>query len=64
MATGSRSTCDPPLVTSGPHSASAGEGKLSVLYWEDGKVAWVLLGELPREQLLDLAHQVYAALQS
>jgi anti-sigma factor RsiW len=40
------------------------EGKLSVLYWEDGKVAWVLLGELPREQLLDLAHQVYAALQS
>jgi anti-sigma factor RsiW len=41
----------------------AAEGKLSALYWEDGKVAWVLLGELPREQLLELAQQVYAALQ-
>jgi anti-sigma factor RsiW len=41
----------------------AQEGKLSALYWEDGKVAWVLLGELPREQLLTLANQVYAALQ-
>jgi anti-sigma factor RsiW len=41
----------------------AQEGKLSALYWEDGKVAWVLLGELPREQLLELAQQVYAALQ-
>jgi anti-sigma factor RsiW len=39
------------------------EGKLSALYWEDGKVAWVLLGELPREQLLEIAYQVYAALQ-
>jgi anti-sigma factor RsiW len=39
------------------------EDKLSALYWEDGSVAWVLLGELPRAQLLDLAHQVYAALQ-
>jgi anti-sigma factor RsiW len=39
------------------------EGKLSALYWEDEKVAWVLLGELPRDQLLSLAHQVYAALQ-
>jgi anti-sigma factor RsiW len=41
----------------------AQEGKLSALYWEDGKVAWVLLAELPREQLLELAQQVYAALQ-
>jgi anti-sigma factor RsiW len=41
----------------------AREGKLSALYWEDGKVAWVLVGELPREQLLTLAHQVYADLQ-
>ena len=41
----------------------AHEGELSALYWEDGKVAWVLLGELPREQLLELAQQVYAALQ-
>jgi anti-sigma factor RsiW len=39
------------------------EGKLSALYWEDGKTAWVLVGELPREQLLALANQVYAALQ-
>jgi anti-sigma factor RsiW len=39
------------------------EGKLSALFWEDGKVTWVLLGELPREQMLELAHQVYAALQ-
>jgi anti-sigma factor RsiW len=39
------------------------EGKLSALYWEDEKVVWVLLGELPRDQLLSLAHQVYAALQ-
>jgi anti-sigma factor RsiW len=41
----------------------AQQGKLSALYWEDGKVAWVLLAELPREQLLELAQQVYAALQ-
>jgi anti-sigma factor RsiW len=41
----------------------AREGKLSALYWEDGNVAWVLLAELPREQLLELAQQVYAALQ-
>jgi anti-sigma factor RsiW len=41
----------------------AQEGKLSALYWEDGKVAWVLLAELPREQLLELAQHVYAALQ-
>jgi anti-sigma factor RsiW len=40
------------------------EGKLSALYWEDGRTIWVLLGELPREQLLDLANQVYTALQS
>lgn len=39
------------------------EGELSALYWEDGRTAWVLLGELPREELLTLAHQVYAALQ-
>jgi anti-sigma factor RsiW len=39
------------------------EGKLSALYWEDGRTAWVLVGELPREQLLALANQVYAALQ-
>ena len=41
----------------------AQQDKLSALYWEDGKVAWVLLAELPREQLLELAQQVHAALQ-
>jgi anti-sigma factor RsiW len=39
------------------------EGDLSALYWADGKVAWVLVGNLARARLLDLAHQVYAALQ-
>ena len=39
------------------------EGDLSALYWEDGDVAWVLVGELPRAQLLELADRVYAALQ-
>jgi anti-sigma factor RsiW len=41
----------------------AREGELSALYWEDGEVAWVLVGELPRAQLLELANRVYAALQ-
>jgi anti-sigma factor RsiW len=41
----------------------AREGGLSALYWEDGHVSWVLVGDLPREQLLALANQVYAALQ-
>jgi anti-sigma factor RsiW len=41
----------------------AREGDLSALYWEDGDVAWVLVGELPRARLLELANQVYAALQ-
>jgi anti-sigma factor RsiW len=41
----------------------AREGRLSALYWRDGDVAWVLVGELPREQLLELANRVYADLQ-
>ena len=41
----------------------AREGDLSALYWRDGDVAWVLVGELPRAQLLELANRVYAALQ-
>lgn len=41
----------------------AREGDLSALYWRDGEVAWVLVGELPRAQLLELANRVYAALQ-
>ena len=41
----------------------AREGDLSALYWEDGEVVWVLVGELPRARLLELANQVYAALQ-
>ena len=41
----------------------AREGNLSALYWEDRNVAWVLVGELPRARLLELANEVYAALQ-
>ena len=41
----------------------ARQGDLSALYWEDGDVAWVLVGELPRARLLELANKVYAALQ-
>ncbi len=41
----------------------ASEGQLSALYWRDQGGAWALLGELPRDQLLRLAHQVYQALQ-
>jgi anti-sigma factor RsiW len=41
----------------------AREGDLSALYWEDGDVAWVLIGELPRARLLELANRVYGALQ-
>lgn len=42
----------------------AQEGALSALYWRDRGGAWALLGELPRDDLLRLAHQVYQALQS
>jgi anti-sigma factor RsiW len=41
----------------------AREGDLSALYWRDGDVAWVLVGDLPRDQLLELANRVDAALQ-
>jgi anti-sigma factor RsiW len=41
----------------------AREGDLSALYWRDRDVAWVLVGGLPRDQLLELANRVYAALQ-
>jgi anti-sigma factor RsiW len=33
------------------------------LYWRDGDVAWVLVGDLPRAELFELAHRVYATLQ-
>jgi anti-sigma factor RsiW len=41
----------------------AKEGHLTALYWRDQGGAWALLGELPRDDLLRLAHQVYQALQ-
>jgi anti-sigma factor RsiW len=41
----------------------AQEGPLNALYWRDQGGAWALLGELPREDLVRLAHQVYQALQ-
>jgi anti-sigma factor RsiW len=39
------------------------QGPVTALYWRDRGGAWALLGELPREELLQLAHQVYQALQ-
>ena len=41
----------------------ASEGELTALYWRDHGAAWALLGELPRDELLRLAHAVYQALQ-
>jgi anti-sigma factor RsiW len=41
----------------------AREGDLSALSWRDGAVAWVLVGDLPRAALVELAHRVYATLQ-
>ncbi len=41
----------------------AREGQLTALYWRDHGAAWALLGELPRDELLRLAHAVYQALQ-
>ncbi|HSA80915.1 MAG TPA: anti-sigma factor [Geminicoccaceae bacterium] len=40
----------------------AREGELMALYWRDHGAAWVLLGELPRNELLRVAHQVYQTL--
>jgi anti-sigma factor RsiW len=41
----------------------ASEGDLSALSWREDGVAWVLVGNLPRDQLEELAHRVDAALQ-
>jgi len=41
----------------------AREGQLTALYWRDRGAAWALLGELPRDELLRIAHRVYQALQ-
>jgi anti-sigma factor RsiW len=40
------------------------EGDLSALYWRDHGGSWALLGELPRDELLRIAHRVHEALQS
>ena len=37
---------------------------LSAFYWQEGGAAWALLGELPRSELLRLAHAVYRELNS
>jgi anti-sigma factor RsiW len=42
----------------------AGQAPLSAFYWQDGGAAWALLGELPRNELLRLAHAVYRELSS
>ena len=39
------------------------QGPVTALYWRDRGGAWALLGELPRDELLQLAHKVYQALQ-
>jgi anti-sigma factor RsiW len=49
-------------ASSTPRSVSP-RGDLSALYWADGNIACVLVGDLPRETLLELAHQAYAAPQ-
>ena len=41
----------------------ASQGQLTALWWRDHGQAWALLGELPRDELLRLAHRVYHALQ-
>jgi anti-sigma factor RsiW len=41
----------------------AREGDLSALYWREDGVAWVLVGDLPRAHLEELAHRVEAAFQ-
>ena len=41
----------------------AREDQLTALYWHDQGGAWALLGELPRDELLRVAHQIYQALQ-
>ena len=42
----------------------ARHGSLSAFYWQEGGAAWALLGELPRSELLRLAHAVYRELGS
>jgi anti-sigma factor RsiW len=44
-------------------SRYAREGDLSALYWQDNDVAWVLVGDLPRDQLDALANRIDAALE-
>jgi anti-sigma factor RsiW len=41
-----------------------GQGKLTALYWREAGIAWALLGELPRDELLRLGHLTYQALNS
>ncbi len=40
------------------------QGKLTALYWRETGIAWALLGELPRDELLRLGHLTYQALNS
>ncbi|MHA1570751.1 MAG: anti-sigma factor family protein, partial [Alphaproteobacteria bacterium] len=39
-----------------------GEGTVSAFYWVDEPFAYALTGELPRQELLDVAHLVYTDL--
>ena len=40
----------------------AQEGKVGVFYWLDGRLAYALSGELPREQLLKVSEIAYQQL--
>ena len=41
----------------------AEQHKISAFYWIDGPLAYAIVGELPRDQLLKLAHVVYGELE-
>ena len=41
----------------------ARDGRLLAFYWRDRGEAWALLGEIPRDELLRLAHTVYRTLE-
>ena len=52
--------------TDGSQSAFrvASEGPVSALYWREDGLAWAVMGEMPQETLLQLAHTIYSALNS
>jgi anti-sigma factor RsiW len=53
-------------ATDGTQSAFrlVSEGSVSALYWREDGLAWAIMGEMPEEALLQLAHTIYSALNS